>query len=602
MPDYLIGTGLPAQPAGLEDKDFRLVNPLYGAVSALARQLSEEAGAVKFSQSELGQRNQAASLGAQSHRKVYALFPNAIGYGKLVNLFVSAGKLSAQLADNTLGLPAHGIVNNFAGAAANSYAEVVIVEGFSAGITGATLGQFYYLSTGGLVVNTPPGVGFIQSVGFGLGSLGFYLHIENISLGGGGGIGPPGPPGPSGSNGINGVSFWAPQDEAEEALVIPGPPGPQGATGPAGAAGTNGTNGAPGAPGATGATGPQGQPVWAQLDESGDDYQIPIPGAQGPQGLQGPAGVAGSNGAPGTPGRDGQTNWLFTDDHDDQVVVPGPPGPVGPAGTNGVPGTAGAKGDTGPAIWVPWDDHDDVGFIAGPKGDKGDIGATGPQGPAGSGGSGSAAPMIWLPSDEFSEDYTPQYHGTPDGISREKLNPDARGWRFLGTASNAANAVTVGPVIWTGTYRQLMFQYLITGYSGGTPVGRVLIGAASISTTGLTNGNKLISDVTANATSVSVPGCPLAVTLSSIARSGYGFIQGASGALKQGYIKGINGNPAAGTSPTSFLANFFFSDLGTNLPIQRMQLTVYDTLIATAVSANLFTAGTTLWVWGRNND
>jgi hypothetical protein len=200
-------------------------------------------------------------------------------------VFGADGRIAGAL---TLSLPAHGIVNNPAGAAINSYAEIVIIEGYSAGISGATLGQFYYLSTAGNVVNAAPGVGFVQSVGFGLGSLGFYLHIENIDSGGGGGVGPPGPSGPSGSNGIDGVSFWSPQDEAEEALVIPGPPGPQGATG---AAGANGTNGAAGAAGAQGDTGPA---IWLPWDDH-DDVTFLV----GPKGDKGDTGASGGGGGGG---------------------------------------------------------------------------------------------------------------------------------------------------------------------------------------------------------------------------------------------------------------------------------------------------------------
>jgi hypothetical protein len=189
-----------------------------------------------------------------------------------------------------------------------------------------------------------------------------------------------------------------------------------------------------------------------------------------------------------------------------------------------------------------------------------------------------------------------------DSLQRHAVPPSLKNWQFLGGAILGANAVTVGPIIWTGTYLQLMFEYFIAGYSAGTPVGRILMGAASINTTGLTNGNKLLSDATANATAINIPGCPLAVTLSSIARAGYGFIRGRSGALKSLHIQGVNGNPAVNASPALFLATGYFSDLGTNLPIQRLQMTVYDTLIATAVSANLFTTGSYLRVWGRNDD
>ena len=186
-------------------------------------------------------------------------------------------------------------------------------------------------------------------------------------------------------------------------------------------------------------------------------------------------------------------------------------------------------------------------------------------------------------------------------LTRATLPADARGWAFLGTATGATT--TVGPVIWTGTYQQIMVKYLIRGYNVGTPVGRLLTGAASISTTAATNGSRLREGVgTENVTSVSKPGIPLAITLTAIQRGGYAIIDGSSGQLKEIDIQGHNGNPSVATPPTLFVAAGFFSDLGTNLPLQRAQLTVYDTLIATTVSSQTFTSGTYLACWGRNLD
>lgn len=173
-------------------------------------------------------------------------------------------------------------------------------------------------------------------------------------------------------------------------------------------------------------------------------------------------------------------------------------------------------------------------------------------------------------------------------------------WTFLGSATGAA--VTVGPVIFTGLFREFRIRYIIKGYNGGTPVGRLLMGAASISTTALTNGSKLSEDVTAPTSTPSIPGVPLAVTLSAIAREGWVFIDGASGDLKQYHILGQNGNPAVATPPTLFRATGVFSDLSTNLSLQRFQLSVYDTLTAVALSSQTFTGVSGLWVWGRNGN
>lgn len=188
-------------------------------------------------------------------------------------------------------------------------------------------------------------------------------------------------------------------------------------------------------------------------------------------------------------------------------------------------------------------------------------------------------------------------------ISRASLSAGAKDWIFLGSATGATT--TVGPVIWTATVQQLMIYYWIAGYSGGTPVGRILLGSASISTTGLTNSYSLSEGVTSPTTASgagAVPGCPLAVTLSAIGRGGVIFVDGASGSVKALEIIGRNVTPSVSSIPTLYRAASFFSDLSTNLNLLRAQLTVYDTLSSTAVSSNTFTSGTYLSVWGRNTD
>jgi hypothetical protein len=224
--------------------------------------------------------------------------------------------------------------------------------------------------------------------------------------------------------------------------------------------------------------------------------------------------------------------------------------------------------------------------------------------PYSSGPPGSVAQSIW-PGDQ-GDDGQPGF-GMPTGIpARAQLATDAKNWAFLGTATGAT--VTVGPVIWTGQYRQFMINYFISGYNGGTPVGRFLCGAGTPSTTAANNGSNLIDWVSGAAaptsvTAASIPGMPLASVIGAAGdlRDGWIFIDGASGSLKRLSAYGTNlGTVAA--PPKIFMAGGVFSDLGTNLLLQQAQLTVYDTIAATAVSTQTFTAGTYLSVWGRNND
>jgi len=185
-------------------------------------------------------------------------------------------------------------------------------------------------------------------------------------------------------------------------------------------------------------------------------------------------------------------------------------------------------------------------------------------------------------------------------VTHAKLAADGKNWLFLGSATGAAT--TVGPIIWTATCREEVFHYIIKGYNGGTPIGRFLTGVASISTTALTNGSNLSQNFAAPTSAPSIPGIPLATTTSNIPREGWIYVYGASGDLKSINIQGQNGSLAVASPPSIFIAAGAFSDLGTNLPLLRAQITVYDTLLTTTPSAQAFNTGTLLEGWCRNGD
>lgn len=180
MPQYELTSGLPQLPSsGLNPDQFALVQPLYQAVNTLTQKLATESGLVTYEQTELAERNQLASLSAQNRRKIYPLALAKLDFGKLVNLTLSGAKLAARLADATSGLPAHGIVNEPYGITSGQYGEVVLLEGFSVGVSGTVLGSFYYLhNTGNIALAPPSGAPVSQRVGVGFGSAGFYMNIQ----------------------------------------------------------------------------------------------------------------------------------------------------------------------------------------------------------------------------------------------------------------------------------------------------------------------------------------------------------------------------------------------------------------------------------------
>jgi hypothetical protein len=176
----------------------------------------------------------------------------------------------------------------------------------------------------------------------------------------------------------------------------------------------------------------------------------------------------------------------------------------------------------------------------------------------------------------------------------------------------------VGPIIWTGTYVNLYFEYVITGYAGAA-IGRLLCGPSTPSTSGLTNAVRVVEFTSATlgpgiaitgsvfgSGATNQPGLPLSAlaTATNVARSGIGWLWGNSGSLKTIKIEGTNSTNATislGATPSTILANSYFSDLSTNLPIQQMQLTSYTAVSGTTIGS-AFNSGTYLTVWGRNND
>lgn len=344
--------------------------------------------------------------------------------------------------------------------------------------------------------------------------------------------------------------------------------------------------------------------------EDTDRYLIGVPDLASPSGFSNylltfaeiKAAIGSSGGISGLAGASIQ--GLDGEDGEDGLTIPGNPGisGVGVAGIDGklvflpvevedpefpmmIPGTPATNGINGVSgrdglIILPQDGEDgqDGYTIQGQSGIAG-IGTPGIPGIAG--------PLIWIPQfDEPSDarDELPSQYQSDKNLV------------YLGRKTGTG--VTVGPLIWLEIFEWILFKYKIGGYNGGTPVGRVLCGAAAPSTTALTNGNTLIEGVTLNITSLSKPGIPLAVTLSNVPRSGWGTIHGESGALKEIEVFGMSGTPAVGTAPLTLHARSFFSDLGTNLAIKQLQLTVYDTLITTAASAQTFIATTYIEAWG----
>jgi hypothetical protein len=181
MSDYKITSGLPALPSA-DDKKFPFLVPIYNAINALAKQVSIVSGGVQYNQSELSQQAQTLGVLSQSQNRLFVKALETLAWGTMVTVVLDGGKLSARKADATDGTkPAHGCVATIQGITSGQFGEITVLSGHTLGITGTTVGQYYWLSTAGLVQPAPPAAAgtLVQGLGWGLGSAGFILQISS---------------------------------------------------------------------------------------------------------------------------------------------------------------------------------------------------------------------------------------------------------------------------------------------------------------------------------------------------------------------------------------------------------------------------------------
>lgn len=184
-------------------------------------------------------------------------------------------------------------------------------------------------------------------------------------------------------------------------------------------------------------------------------------------------------------------------------------------------------------------------------------------------------------------------------VTRAMLGADAKNWTLLGTAT-ASNAVRTGTITWAGTFKQLLFEYFISGYNG-VGIGRVIVGpTAGLSETATNHCTNLIEGVTQNTTSVSVPGWPTAVATAAARRWGWMKVKNVAAEVKSMTGIGNHSGTAATVVPIAMKMDGLMSD-ATNL-INKAEMAVYAAITGAAISAQTFNAGTYLAVWGRNDD
>ena len=166
---------------------------------------------------------------------------------------------------------------------------------------------------------------------------------------------------------------------------------------------------------------------------------------------------------------------------------------------------------------------------------------------------------------------------------------------FLGRRTLISNAATI-PAITFGVYRELRVVVFIVGYSGAG-IARIRVGGAAIDT-GNNYASSLLEGATLNATAVSIPGWPLGVATTTGPRWATATIYNELGRVKRVVGESNSISVAANTAPTMTQRAGIW--VNTTAAIQTIDVANYDTLIATAVSTNTLTSGSSFSVWGRN--
>lgn len=101
----------------------------------------------------------------------------ALGAGKYVNFWLDSGVVKVRLADSSNARDAQGFVKD---AVANAAQATVFFEGPNTGLSGLTLGQRYYLGTGGTPTDVPATTGIHQYLGVAVDANTLNTDIDDI--------------------------------------------------------------------------------------------------------------------------------------------------------------------------------------------------------------------------------------------------------------------------------------------------------------------------------------------------------------------------------------------------------------------------------------
>lgn len=181
MRRYGLGSGLPENAPHQDENQFRLFDPLYRAINALAKATSDAVGLTTLESSDIQQAGPFLEFQGNLGRRLNFEAAETIQPARLIWLDGTAGESKMWLANATAGINrvAYGICVEPQPVAPGSRGRVLLFDGLLAGISGIAPGTVYWLGANGQFSPVMPGIGgwTQQKVGLGLTGNSIYVHI-----------------------------------------------------------------------------------------------------------------------------------------------------------------------------------------------------------------------------------------------------------------------------------------------------------------------------------------------------------------------------------------------------------------------------------------
>lgn len=179
---YGLGTGLPEIAPHQKEEDFRLMNPVYQAISGLAKACSDAIGLTSIDKADIQNANTFIEFTGNFGKRMNFIAGAAVEPARLIWLDGTAGESKMWHADATSGINrvAYGICVESTTVQPGERGRVILFSGLLSGISGVTPGTIYWLGANGQFSAAMPGApGWTQQkVGLGITSNSIMVNIN----------------------------------------------------------------------------------------------------------------------------------------------------------------------------------------------------------------------------------------------------------------------------------------------------------------------------------------------------------------------------------------------------------------------------------------